>query len=218
MTPQEHLRIALRDHPGILAYDVDFRSARGRALPSWPDWCYVPLAAAREVVSTGNSVRREHAAQVARIGALAAWRAHPLVWREAEPAGEMPSYGELRPLLLEQLPRWCTWIQPAEARPAAFVHLEHNVNDGRTELRLALDINGQLVGASVDLAHESLSAALDDSFAESLLQTGILSIYTVQAAHTTWLETFGAYLPFVARLAARPELAQVEVTPPATVH
>lgn len=133
-----------------------FRNRRGQdGLPSWPDWCYVPLAGAAAVVSAGelSSLRFDQAQEIGRVGALMAWRVRrgvwpisPLLWAalgERELAEDTP----LAPLY--RLPEPCVYLAPPTPLGpilGAYVHLEHDANTRRPELRLLLDTTGSWDG------------------------------------------------------------------------
>jgi len=96
---------------------------RGTKLPDWPAWCYCPLAGAYAVASGGgpNTVDAEGASDIARLGAVAAWRHtrgvymvdHDLLTALLDtPIERVP------PSVLEALPDWCVYVA-LPGRPAA---------------------------------------------------------------------------------------------------
>jgi len=80
--PLAHLRALQNDYPLIWDQVADFRSRKGGDLGDWPDWCYLPLAAAHAIASQGGRLDPRHGAEVGRIGALAAWRATKKLYKE----------------------------------------------------------------------------------------------------------------------------------------
>ena len=72
--PLRHLSTYSERYPRAWQYLEDLRASRGRELPGWAAWCFVPLAAAYAVVSGGgdNRVPLERAGDVAALAALAA--------------------------------------------------------------------------------------------------------------------------------------------------
>lgn len=129
-----------------------FRVMRGRDLPDWPEWCYLPLHGAYAIVSGGGDRRVpfERWRHVGIIGGLAAWRMGQQIIRYDETLyqslRDTPISGDLPAELLYRLPAWCLYIETPglvwvehQALHGFFVHLDH---DDRkfNELRLLLDV------------------------------------------------------------------------------
>ncbi|MFI8206679.1 hypothetical protein [Streptomyces sp. NPDC085937] len=168
-------------------------------MPDWPDWCWLPLGASYAVVSGGGSNRLtatdSRTADMGRLGALAAWRltkgvywlepdaqdAHVTrLWRAPNVPVD-PVLGAER--FVDGLPQHCVYValpqadRPTEAGPlrwplGVFIHLEHDANNGRPELRLVVDTDGTweglqphpvlldrptLLASSRELAHGSMA-------------------------------------------------------------
>lgn len=198
MNPEDLVAGVARDYPGAWTQYASFAASR-EELGGWPDWCYVPLAGAYAVVSGGRTATARQAQDVARVGAAAAWRARPLVWRGASATARPWGSVDLR-----RLPQWCTWVEPADGSEPGWIHLEHDANDRRTELRIALVIGGDVVGVPVHLDHRTLAGALDSAVAE------VAARQAVHAPAVTggWLWAIERWLPLAQELAARPDLAQ----------
>lgn len=134
----------------------EFRAARGKALPDWPSWCFLPMAGAYAIATGGrNDVLPQHS-EVAVIAALGAWRVAKDIYRfdrtVFEELWQTPVEGDLPAEVLERLPAWCCYVPFPEPRYLSFsatpnefyahgffVHLEHDVNSGRRELRFLID-------------------------------------------------------------------------------
>lgn len=181
-----HLRAVTQRYPQAWKQLHAFRAER-RSLGDWPAWCYCPLAGAYAIVSGGGDRRvpLDRMTDVAVVGGLGAWRATQGVYVLDETLlaalWETPLDGEVPSEALQRLPEWCVYLAlPANWTlaevPVAgyFAWLEHDVHDGRTELRLLLDTPGALGEASapllpviLHLGHGSLaacvSAALDEA-------------------------------------------------------
>lgn len=125
------------------------RGERGRAA-DWPDWCLLPMAAATAVATNFAPVETLRPsmdmADIAQLSALYAWRHSRSVYL-FEPtlagrlAGTVPDLPDLG--LLAAMPDWCVLIalqDPEWPGAGVWVHLEHDVNTGRPELRLLLDM------------------------------------------------------------------------------
>lgn len=150
--PRQHLIAAGKLYPGAWRRCDVFRAGRGRDLPNWPDWCYLPLSAWYAIVSADAGVDRltpTLAGDVGRLGAIGTWRLTQGVYRFdpalfADLIGT-PVAGDLPHEILYRLPEWCVYLETpgmmldGQTLYGFFAHLEHDVNTGRLELRLLLD-------------------------------------------------------------------------------
>jgi hypothetical protein len=161
LRPTQYLRLVQQHFPQ-LGRDVDtLRAKRGKGLPAWPDWCFLPLAGAAALVAANPlGATKLRGPAIGIVGAVAAWRATQGVYR-LDPAmfdalWQTPLTGKLPSTLFSRLPEWCCYIQcptpvalfrPKPGTPPAillhgwFVHLEWDAKEHHTELRLALDID-----------------------------------------------------------------------------
>lgn len=169
LRPTRYLRL-VQQHLPHLGRDVDqMRAQRGKGLPAWPDWCFLPLAGAAALASAhAQAAAKLGGSAIGIIGALAAWRATQGVYRIAQEMfdalTQTPLTGKLPSTLFYRLPEWCVYIQcptpiplfrPLPAKSPAlllhgwYVHLEWDAKERHTELRLALDMEdtpGSLMG------------------------------------------------------------------------
>jgi hypothetical protein len=163
-----HLRAAGRLYPGCWKQFDAFRRDR-TSLGDWPEYCYCPLAGAYAIVSGGGAMPQERILDVARLGALAAWRPTQGIYRfdpdlYAALAGSAIS-GDLPCELLQRLPAWCVYIESSAAERQSgfhgfFAHIEVDANDGREELRLLLDTDEALTPVALHLGPWDLDTAL----------------------------------------------------------
>lgn len=170
--PRDHLAAAGRRFPGAWRGADVFRAGRGVDLPEWPQWCFLPMAAAYAIVSGGgaNRVRLDQAAEVGRLAALMAWRVTQGIYRFDtalfERIIETPIDGDLPHDVLFRLPEWCVYVETpgmqhrAGALHGFFAHLEWDVGSGRTELRLLLDADTGLEPVMLHLGPWSLAESI----------------------------------------------------------
>lgn len=91
-----------------------FRDSRGKDLPGWPDWCFMPMAAWYSIACHINGVDRlllDLATEPARLGALGTWRYTQSVYRldpdlfkavwNTVPTGDLPCE------VIYRMPEWC---------------------------------------------------------------------------------------------------------------
>lgn len=141
-------------YPDAWAQMDDFHDSNGKnGLPSWPSWCWVPMAAsvavAKHVATGTNYIYRlmETCADASVIAALAPWR-HSKEIFDLDPdmedlLGEQDDFSIPSDVLL-QIPYPCFYIKTHRPFPGFgmidgfFVHLEYDVKNGDRELRLLL--------------------------------------------------------------------------------
>ena len=161
-----------------------FRAQRGQGgLPDWPSWCFLPLSAFYAIVSADAGVEQlppQLVTDVARLGALGTWRVSQGIYR-FDPTvylaiRDTPLKGDLPSEIFYRLPEWCVYIEtpdvmtPWGRQYGAFVHLEWDANTGRTELRLVLDTDDELLPMILHLGDWSVSEALERMGAEAAYQ------------------------------------------------
>lgn len=199
-----------RRYPTARRHYRQFRNRRGRdGLPSWPDWCYVPLAGAIAVISDGapGGATTDQALEIGRVGALMAWRVKRGVWPvspilyDALRERPLPESAPVAPLY--RLPEPCVYLElPGETFVrGSFAHLEYDVNTRRPELRLLLDTDGSWDGLSPiaffldetllsDVRRGTLPAAVAEEIAafDDGLTTRVLGAVLHLCTHDTALE------------------------------
>lgn len=185
--PREHLIAAGRLYPEAWHRVDEMRRERGHGLPSWPDWCYIPITGTMAIVADDARISvmdmgrlyPQRVPDAARLAALGAWRMTQGIYR-FDPAvydavRSTPVTGDIPHQVLYRLPEWCVYIETpgltlgAAPMAGAWAHLEHDINTGRAELRLLIDTDeraGQaLTPALLHLGPwslaESISRALD---------------------------------------------------------
>lgn len=122
-TPQTHrareiLQAVGRAYPNAWQQVDLLQAARGREVPDWPRWCYLPLHAAYTITGFNTGERRvpiDRINHVPVIGTLAAWRMGQQIIRYDqtlyESLIETPIAAELPVELLYRLPAWCLYVE-----------------------------------------------------------------------------------------------------------
>lgn len=118
----------------------------------WPDWCWVPMAAAVTVVENGNGRSgrninyQQETEDVQAVDALAPWRhSKQIYWIDPDLEKELtedPSVSDTIPTeVLKRLPYHCVYIKTnavmcyGERIDGFFAHLEYDVDTQDSELR-----------------------------------------------------------------------------------
>jgi hypothetical protein len=168
------LHQAGRDYPKAWLQFDELRARRG-ALGDWPEYVFCPLAGAYAIASDGTDLPIERGGDVARLGALGAWRPSQGIYRFApallEALWATPVTGDLPGELLRRLPEWCVYVElgqrvgDLEIR-GVWVHLDLDLTTRQEELRLLLDLDSGLMPVPVPLV-----GTLEDSLAELQVST-----------------------------------------------
>ncbi len=171
--------------PGCWKYIEQFQSGRGKSNPDWPAWCFLPISAALAVVTKIVPMTTDptRAYLPAILTGLASWRVTKGIYSFdaivleslwSTPIDKIPSE------ILFHLPEWCVYIPTPgknfDGKPLLgfFVHLEHDTNSGRAELRFLLDQNraGEpfLIPLALHLNRPTLKEAVEGVVEEAVRQ------------------------------------------------
>lgn len=174
---QNYLRIYGERYPNVWKDYQLFRAGKGKDLGGWPDWCWVPLAAAYAIVSGGgpNRVPLSSSMEIGNLGALAAWRMTKGIYRfDSDLFNSLwstPIEKEIPKDVFYSLPEWCVYIKaPGNYRcldkPLLgwFVYLEWDVNENHPELRFVLDTGEELRPYVIHLDYTSLTDCAKATF------------------------------------------------------
>ncbi len=199
MRPKRHLEYYSRLYPDAWKHVDSMRADRGKALPFWPEWCFLPLAGTYSIVSAeaerqGVIPNRVLSAgplvnDVGILGALAAWRVTQGVYRfdldVFRSVIDTPVNGDIPHDVFFNLPEWCVYIETPGLTHLGvpmygfFAHLEYDANTTRKELRLVMDLQGEersltpfLMPIPIHLGTWSLEESIERAYVEALRQGG----------------------------------------------
>lgn len=197
LRPLAWLRRYSERYPGAWKAAAKMRSDRGKDLPYWPDWCYLPVSVGFALASARGADLGEQARRAGILAALAAWRMTKGIYRydpDVLDAVWKTPVGEKIPTeVLFSLPEWCCYVEtPGKTLPLGatgkprdlsgfFVHLEHDVLSAaqgveRRELRFVLDLDepgeGLLYTIPMHLTKPTLAGCLKDTASESVARAG----------------------------------------------
>jgi hypothetical protein len=225
--PREHLRAIAKKYPQAWRQVDLFRAGRGKDLPDWPHWCFLPIAASHAIVTSAAPVPDfDSAGDIAAVAGLTAWRTTQTIYR-FDPALAAPLLQtpvDLLPRdLLYRLPEWCVYIETPDCQWVGerlvgfFCHLEHDIQTGRPELRLLLDLAwaepGVLASCPLHIDHGTIGGAVEGMLAESKKQVARardLDVYGILGMEAqTFLDHFPAEIPGMIAAALPPLLSLV---------
>lgn len=160
-----------------------FRAGKGKDLPDWPDWCYVPMAAGYAIISQGLDNPHIFKLRIspAVLTAAATWRVSQGVYRfDADLYNALvsqPMDDKLPCDALLRLPEWCVYIETMGAsymgKPidGFCAHLEHDANDGRAELRFVFFCpDSSMIQLPLHLGDWTIGEGLDRMRTEAKVQ------------------------------------------------
>lgn len=191
-TTSDRLRSYLTElahiYPYIWRQVDDFVAGKGKDLPAWASWCFLPLAAACAIATQGRNMERidpeamrSVGNHIGIIGGLTAWRPtqgiyqfHPEVYQAVL---DTPLSGDLPVDLFYALPEWCVYISTPGMDSGQgellgfFAYLEDDANKPEHhELRFVLDFGtfATLAPVGINLDSGTIQEAVDSFLMEGL--------------------------------------------------
>lgn len=199
--PVEHLKAAGQHYPRAWKLIDVFREGRGKDLPKWPAWCFLPMSAWYAIVSEdsgGIAVPLNQVQDIGRLGALGTWRYSQGIYRFDQTIFDQlwntGISGDLPGDVLLRLPEWCIYIETPgkkyldDVLYGFFVHLEWDATDHRHELRLLLDMENYLLPQPIHIGDWPLSKAIERMINESTrhIPTGTMIPLPNQDQYQAW--------------------------------
>ncbi|MBA1335865.1 MAG: hypothetical protein HPY66_1683 [Firmicutes bacterium] len=193
MNPKSHLDYYSQVYPDAWKQIDNMRADRGKELPFWPEWCFLPLSGAYAIVTAeadaqGVDIHNPEYVWVVNdvgvIGALAAWRVTQGVYRfdpdVYKAVIDTPITGDLPHDVLFNLPEWCIYIEaPGLSYMGAdisgfYAYLEYDARTYRKELRFVMDMvtppdvnRPMLISQALHLGDWSLLESVDRAAQEA---------------------------------------------------
>lgn len=150
--PKTFLAAYGRKYPDAWKQADMFRAVRGQGLPGWPPWCFLPMAAWYNIVSSAlhaNPLPLDKIGDVGILNALGTWRVTQGIYRFDptlyDAVYATPLDKELPCDILYRMPEWCVYVETPGAEWLGiklygfFALLEYDVNESRSELRFVFD-------------------------------------------------------------------------------
>lgn len=198
---QQHLNNASKHYHNAWQQVELMRRDMGVDLPTWPAWCFLPMAGWYSIISAEYDVpvlSPQQAQDIANLAAIGTWRYTQGIYRFDEYLRDAIANtivaGDLPVEVLYRLPEWCIYIEHQGeyqgAKYAGFwAHLECDMNDGRHELRLLIDTDSGFIPAILHLGKHTVTEAVDRALSEANRQAEIAGTPTLPPAATEQLTT-----------------------------
>ncbi len=187
--PRQVLRDIGRVYPNAWKQVKMFREDKGKDLPNWADWCYLPIAAGVAIATGGIDERLLESGvsditNPATVTAAATWKLSQGVYRFDydlyDSLTNQPMDDKLPCEALKRLPEYCVYIETYNAKwgenliDGFFAHLEQDMNDFREELRFVFLLkDGRNIPFAIHLGDWSLDEGLQKMQDEAKKQASI---------------------------------------------
>lgn len=196
MTTLSHLKSLTNRYPRLSKLVDEFRQGRGRDLPKWPGWCFLPMAAWYAIACDRyqvSSLNLDQVRDVSELAAIGTWRYSQGVYRlqpdffsaicDSEISGDLPSE------VLYRLPQWSIYVESPGLRwndlelIGFWAHLEWDANTHRTELRLLLNADETLIPIPLHIGRWTLLESIERAISEAQRHTSI-NLSTIDPAQS----------------------------------
>ncbi len=196
LSPISLLKEISNIHPNMWNYIKSFRAGKGKDLPNWPDWCYMPLAAALSIISEGDDnyyknnfhvIKDNYLYNPAVLTAASTWRVSKGIYRfnrELYNSLVVQDFtGNLPCDVLKRVPEWCVYIETYSDIKifdfivnGFFAHLEYDVNTGEEELRFVFLHDSGCIAIPIHLGNYDLAESLKLATVVSTTQAKIYGL------------------------------------------
>lgn len=213
MRPLDHLSAAAGLYPNAWRLVDDLRADRGKGLPLWPPWCFLPLAGWYAIVSADAGVDRlppHMVPDAARLAAIGTWRYTKGIYRYDDDArwalAGTVLHGEMPVDVLLRLPEWSVYIETpgrewlGSVLHGFWAHLEWDANTQRRELRFLLDLDDGLIPQILHMGPWTITEAIDRWISEAHRQAQLHNLGTVPDTTYAVEVMSAAVLPLVSLL------------------
>ena len=186
MRPSNHLKAAGSIYPNAWGSVDHCRQMRGKTLPNWPGWCFMPVSGWYSIVSLalqkvgkikGNAIPATYSGDIGRLAAVGTWRYSQGIYRfdpdVFESLWTTKIRGNLPSEVLYRLPEWCVYIETPGHKfchmnlHGFFAHMEYDVSNEDHELRLLFDLDDYLLPVPIHVGDWTLAEALNRTIEEA---------------------------------------------------
>jgi hypothetical protein len=178
--PREVLRKIARIYNNVWKDVKMVRERKGKYLPDWEDWCYIPIAAGFEIASNSNIPEVDvFNIDSAILTAAAAWKVSQGIYKfDADLYNSLINQGldgNVPCNALKRLPEYCVYIETINAQflgkniDGFWVHLEKDMNHGQEELRFVFFCeDGTLIKMPLHIGNWTIEECINKMISYSL--------------------------------------------------
>lgn len=181
--PQQLLIATTRHYPKLNQLIDDFRQSKGKDLPNWASFCFLPIAGWYAILC---NFKRKYQLDLSDmqdlqvLSAVGTWQFSKGVYEfdsdlyqaliDSEITGDLPAE------VLHKLPEWCLYVVTPDLQfdgqsvHGFYAYLEHDMNDGHHELRILLDCDSYFISTPLHIGTGTLLDAVDKYLFESARQ------------------------------------------------
>lgn len=181
--PEQQLIATKRSYPDVNKMIDDFRQSKGKDLPNWASFCFMPMAGWYAITCQmlgKYQLALDDMPIMQQIAAVGTWQFSKGVYQfddalyqaliTSKIEGTMPSE------ILHRLPEWCLYIESPGLQfdglkaHGFYVWLEQDANNGRTELRILIDCEERLISVPLHIGSWSVKEAVERYMKDANLQ------------------------------------------------
>lgn len=186
MRPEQHLIATTRQFPELNKTINEFRQDKGKGLPDWANFCFMPIAGWYAITCQQLGKMQlglQDINTMQQIAAVGTWQFGKGVYQFDEDLykaligskidGDLPSE------VLHRLPEWSLYVEtPNLVYDHNLVYgfyawLEQDQPSGRHELRILLDMADRFISVPLHLGQWSVKEAVDRYLKEANLQSSL---------------------------------------------
>lgn len=186
LRPVQQLETIMETYPSLHKRVEFYLLQKGKQLPTWPNWCFMPMAAFYSIISaeTGKDPLPDNLlCELPKLAAIGSWQYTQGIYRFAPdfydemiksetakdtPASELLSLPESS--LYIELEK-ATW----NAKPlhGMWTYLEFDANTNKSELCLLLDTSEKLVTLYLDLSDKNIIQVMSSAIKKAKQENAI---------------------------------------------
>ncbi len=181
--PEQQLIATTRSYPTLNKTIDDFRQSKGKDLPNWASFCFMPMAGWYAITCQmlgKYQLALDYMPIMQQIAAVGTWQFSKGIYQfddalyqaliTSKIEGKIPSD------VLHRLPEWCMYVETPSLNfmknltYGFYAWLEHDMNTNRHELRLLIDCEYKLISVPLHLDEWSIYESVERYLKEANLQ------------------------------------------------
>ena len=168
--PEKHLNTLAKRYPNMSENVNHFRQGKGKDLPDWPNFCFLPCAAWTAIATNGMNFTADTVKDISLLTSIGGWRYSQGIYefndKLMDALIKSPLFKNLPCEVLLRLPEWHVYIKTPGLKyfddnlNGFFASIEFDVKTEQNELRLMLDLDNDLVSMPLHLGDWDLEKSL----------------------------------------------------------